>query len=262
MGDHSASIFYTSAQSSLFSNLPIDFIQTCALGGVSKAPFSSCNIAYHTGDVPDLVATNRRQILRYFDNKQLLWCDQIHSAHIADATDPYVAHQLTRGAIQADGILCADASHVALIMVADCNPVLVYDPKCNVFALLHAGRAGVCGRILTQAVQVLKAKGSKPSDLLVFVGSSIRSCCYEISLSLCEQIANNFGEQYIRIRNGSGMLDLIAMLQDECSALGIKDEHLEILDSCTACDERLFSYRRASKKQTQTGRFGIFASLR
>lgn len=123
MGDHSASVFYTSAQSSLFSNLPIDFIQTCALGGVSKTPFSSCNIAYHTGDVPDLVATNRRQILRYFDNKQLLWCDQIHSAHIADATDPYVAHQLTRGAIQADGILCADASHVALIMVADCNPV-------------------------------------------------------------------------------------------------------------------------------------------
>ncbi|MBR2495223.1 MAG: laccase domain-containing protein [Helicobacter sp.] len=262
MSDYSVSVFYTSAQSSLFSSFPIDFIQTCALGGVSKASFTGCNIAYHTGDVPDSVATNREQILRYFDGKQLLWCDQIHSAHIADATDLYVVHRLTKGVIQADGILCADTSYVALIMVADCNPILLYDPKCNVFALLHAGRAGVCKRILTQATQALKAKGSKPSDLLVFIGSSIRACCYEIDSSLCEQIANDFDERYIHIHNGSNMLDLIAMLRDECSTLGIKDEHLEILDSCTACDERLFSHRRASKKHMQTGRFGLLASLR
>lgn len=257
------SIFYTSTQSPIFSHFPIDFVQTCALGGVSQAPFTGCNLAYHTGDLAESVTANRKHILRYFgENKQLLWCDQIHSAHIADATDPNIIHSLAAGTIQADGIICASPSHIALIMVADCNPIIIYSPQDNIFTLLHAGRAGVCGQILTKGVEALAQKGVDSRDMYVFIGSSIRACCYEISPSLARQIASTFGEKYIHTRNGSTTLDLVAMLQDECNALGIDKKHLEILDSCTACDERLFSYRRASKAQAQTGRFGILASLR
>ncbi len=304
------SIFYTSTQSPIFSHFPIDFIQTCALGGVSQAPFTGCNLAYHTGDLAESVTANRKHILRYFgENKQLLWCDQIHSAHIADATDPNIIHSLATGTIQADGIICASPSHIALIMVADCNPIIIYSPQDNIFALLHAGRAGVCGQILTKGVEALAQKGAlimvadcnpiiiyspqdnifallhagragvcgqiltkgvealaqkgvDSRDMYVFIGSSIRACCYEISPPLARQIASTFGEKYIHTRNGSTTLDLVAMLQDECNALGIDKKHLEILDSCTMCDERLFSYRRASKAQAQTGRFGILASLR
>ncbi|WP_299326137.1 polyphenol oxidase family protein [uncultured Helicobacter sp.] len=258
-----SSIFYSSDQSPLFSSHRIRFAQTCALGGVSPGPYASCNIAYHVGDNPESVHANRSQILRHFDNKPLLWCNQIHSTILADSTSDLLA--LLHGEAKADGIICADSSYVALIMVADCNPILLYDPREQIFALLHAGRAGVCGRILTQAVEALRARGANPANMLVFIGSSIRSCCYEIGQNLCGEIARDFGEHYIKIQaNASGnthTLDMIAMLIDECESLGIARQNLEILDSCTSCDERLFSYRRACKHGCQSGRFGLFVRL-
>lgn len=258
-----SSIFYSSDQSSLFSSHKIHFIQTCALGGVSLEPHASCNIAYHVGDNPESVCANRSQILQYFDNKPLLWCDQIHSTILADFASDLPA--LLHGETKADGIICADSGYVALIMVADCNPILLYDPRQHMFALLHAGRAGVCGEILTHAVEALCARGANPADMLIFIGSSIRSCCYEISQNLCDEIARDFSERYINTQAGASgniyTLDMIAMLVDECERIGITKQNLEILDSCTACDERLFSYRRACKQGRQSGRFGLFARL-
>lgn len=275
-----SSIFYTSARSALFSSHRIRFIQTCALGGVSLAPYASCNIAYHVGDAAESVRQNRTQILRHFGGKPLLYCDQIHSTILADSASDL--KPLLRGEMKADGIICADSAYVALTMVADCNPILLYDPKQHIFALLHAGRAGVCGRILTHGVEALHAKGSSPADLLVFIGSSIRACCYEIGRELCETIARDFGDGYIHTKTTpSGdiyMLNMIAMLADECGRAGVIAQNVEILDSCAACDERLFSYRRACQEQSgisqsaihqaplggapgRTGRFGLFVSL-
>lgn len=302
-----SSIFYTSAQSALFADSGIRFVLTSRHGGFSQAPFESLNLAYNVGDCRAAVAKNRAKILRrYFSGKSLLWCEQIHSNIIFDApniqvpsaqmlntqtpkTTPTFCATFRAPLGKGDGIICDSPAFVALCVVADCNPVLVFDPKRRIFALLHAGRAGVCARIITHAATRLISRGSKTSDLWVFVGASIRACCYEIQEPLVSRIARDFSAQFIRANGARRTLDLIAMICHECESIGIKRENIEVLDACNCCESDLFSYRRASLEMTsqnnalkvesknldssqnntkstpsataQTGRFGLFASL-
>ncbi|OBV30117.1 hypothetical protein BKN38_08490 [Helicobacter sp. CLO-3] len=269
-----SSVFYTSAQSALFAGSGIRFVLTSRHGGFSQAPFESLNLAYNVGDCRAAVAKNRAKILRrYFPHKSLLWCEQIHSNIIFDAPniqalDAQMSNSQTPSAQmpnatptfcstfraplgKGDGIICDDPAFVALCVVADCNPVLVFDPKRRIFALLHAGRAGVCARIITHAATRLISRGSKASDLSVFVGASIRACCYEIQEPLVSRIAWDFGAQFIRANGARRTLDLIAMICHECESIGIKRENIEVLDACSCCESDLFSYRRASLEANQ-----------
>ncbi len=257
-------IFYDDSHSKLFKSHKIRFILTSRLSGSSKSPYESLNLGYHTGDNQTFVRANRQSImLEFFPNKTLLWLNQIHSNRILESKiikSKSVRHKLKNTEIllgNGDGILCADSRFVALVMVADCNPILIYDPKLHIFCLLHAGRAGVCLKILTKALQKMHALGSQTNDLLIFIGASIRVCCYEISQDLAKDIASKFSLKYLIKRDNRIFLDLIAMLKDECQENGIDSTHIEILPVCSCCEENLFSYRRESI----TGRFGLFASL-
>ncbi|PAF42139.1 hypothetical protein BJI48_07325 [Helicobacter sp. 11S02596-1] len=138
-----------------------------------------------------------------------------------------------------------------MVMVADCNPVLVYEPKIRTFALIHAGRCGVQKRILSKTIKhILKHPQAKAQNMLIFIGPSIRKCCYEIG----KDLAATFPEKYLANNN----LDLIKMLQDELSSQQIKPHQIEISPVCSCCQNNLFSYRR----EGITGRFGLIGALR
>lgn len=159
---------------------------------------------------------------------------------------------------QGDGMICDNPNLVLMSMVADCNPILVYSPIKNVFALLHAGRIGVCQKILTHAILLLKSNyGVDLCDILVFIGASIRKCCYIIGKDLAMQIINEFGAKHVIYDGNQYRLDMIGLLRDELSELGVTYSQVEIHDCCTCCNEAYFSYRR----EGLTGRFGLFASL-
>lgn len=295
------SVFFSSKQSEVFRDCGIDFVLTSRLCGVSTPPYHSLNLAYHTHDnnVCDNlanVAHNRAKILfTYFPQKTLIFCNQIHSSVIlACAESSYDKatksaqnlqnqHSLQeRNLGQGDGIFCTHKNLVALILVADCNPMLIFDCVNGAFVALHAGRAGVCAHILTNGINTLLENGAKTQNLRVFIGASIRKCCYEVGEDLAIQIQKDFGKKYIEKRSGKYFLDLILMLLDECDRAGILRENIEVLEVCSCCEDRLFSYRRAYKESRgqkaqirsqktsesceknliQTGRFGLFVSLR
>ena len=290
------SVFFSSKQSAVFGDCKIDFVLTSRLCGVSTPPYHSLNLAYHTQDNPANVAQNRAKILStYFPQKTLIFCNQVHSntilacdeTHYDKATksaqNPQNIHDLQECNLgQGDGIFCTRKDLVALVLVADCNPVLIFDCVNGAFVALHAGRAGVCAHILTNGVNTLLANGANAQNLRVFIGASIRKCCYEVGEDLALQIQKDFGKKYIEKRGGKYFLDLILMLVDECDRAGILRENVEILEVCSCCDDKLFSYRRAHKEQIkitekpksqkasksceknliQTGRFGLFVSLK
>ena len=300
------SIFYSSEQSPLFRGLDISFMLTSRLGGNSKPPYDSLNLAYHTNDTTKAVAQNRAKILStYFPKKRLIFCDQVHSntiltpakilsqnlqsPHKQHLQNPQIQGLLESNLGQGDGIFCTNQNLVALILVADCNPVLIYDSSLGAFVALHAGRAGVCANILTNGVETLLAQGANVQNLRVFIGASIRVCCYEVGDDLAGQIMRDFDTKYIQKRSGKYFLDLPLMLRNECENLGILRENIEVLNVCSCCEKGLFSYRRAYKKHKQsyalaskntlkqalnttqdknkiepiqTGRFGLFVSLK
>lgn len=206
------SVFFSSKQSAVFRDCEIDFVLTSRLCGVSTPPYHSLNLAYHTRDNPTNVAHNRAKILStYFPQKTLIFCNQIHSSMIlaCDKTDYDKAtksaqnlqnqHNLQECNLgQGDGIFCTHKNLVALILVADCNPVLIFDCVNGAFVALHAGRAGVCAHILTNGINTLLANGAKTQNLRVFIGASIRKCCYEVGEDLAIQIQKDFGKKIHR----------------------------------------------------------------
>ncbi len=279
--------FFTSKESRLFRDSPLHFVLTNRYHGISLPPYQSLNLAYHVDDIPTYVTHNRNYIMQqYYNNKTLLYLDQIHSTtifttyaysktnidsipHIYNMghTKPQQSynihahkhaqyHEMLVG--KGDGIICNTPHFTLMSMVADCNPILVYAPSHNVFALLHAGRLGVCHKILTHAIMLLiKHYAVDIHDILIFIGASIRKCCYAIGSDLAMQIANKHGKQYIIKVSDTYKLDMLGLLYSELMALGITPSQVETHPSCTCCDSTYFSYRR----EATTGRFGLFASL-
>ena len=66
-------------------------------------------------------------------------------------------------------------------IVADCVPILLYDPRRHVLGLAHAGWRGTVGKIAAETVRTLtEAFGTDPADIVAGIGPSIGPCCYEV----------------------------------------------------------------------------------
>ncbi|WP_051604676.1 peptidoglycan editing factor PgeF [Helicobacter rodentium] len=212
--------------------------------------FLSCaplNIAFHAGgDSKVTIEQNRSLCIAPLPLSSLAYLNQIHSQEVLQANQGGL---LGNG----DGILIAQKNIIGLIMVADCNPILLFDPKHNVLALLHGGRVGLQKGIIPNALKQMQEKfNTNTSDLFAYVGPSIRACCYEVG----EEIFSDcFFETGKILQQGKIFLDLTAIILKQFQEANITNYTFS--PHCTCCSSAYFSYRRDQK----CGRFGLFASL-
>lgn len=205
-------------------------------GGVSKAPFETLNLGFHTGDETAAVAKNRELLKREIKAGSLVFMEQIHSDYVLEVTSENLS-DFAKTAPKCDALFTRLLNVGLCVMVADCAPIIVSDEKQGIIAAIHAGRAGVCAKILSKCVLEMK---SEPKDLKIIIGPHIKGSCYEIG-------DMNLGE-FNAYKNG-GFFDITAALRAEINALGVKN--YEISEICSHCDKNYFSYRRDGK----TGRF-------
>ncbi len=214
---------------------------TTRFGGVSEGAYEGLNLAGHVGDLPANVAKNREILAAALGIMpcNLKFMNQIHSNRVE------ILRDLEDELPPCDGVITALRGVTLCVLVADCSPVLIADKRRGVVAAVHAGRAGVTGKICTNAVKLMKSEfGCEASDLRVFVGANIKARNYEVGeLDLAE---------FNRYKNG-GKFDMEAALRDEFAALGVK--RVEFDPRCTFETGELFSYRRDGV----TGRFCGFA---
>ena len=214
----------------------VDFGFSSRFGGVSKAPFDTLNLGFHTGDAAAAVAKNRELLKREIKAGSLVFMEQIHSDYVLEVTSENLS-DFAKTAPKCDALFTRLFDVGLCAMVADCAPIIVSDEKQGIIAAIHAGRAGVCAKILSKCVLEMK---SEPKDLKIIIGAHIKGSCYEIG-------DMNLGE-FNAYKNG-GFFDITAALRAEINALGVKN--YEISEICSHCDKNYFSYRRDGK----TGRF-------
>jgi len=212
----------------------IHYLFTDKEGGVSKGDFKSFNLAFHVGDNKDDVLKNREILKKMIGIRDIVFMNQIHSNIIKIAK---------KDKIYKCDALITDKKDVALaVMVADCIPILLYSD--NLIAAVHAGRSGTFLKIAQKCALKMKKMGAK--EIKAVFGPSIRSCCYEVGEEIIDIVEENFGKKYI-INNS--FLDIVSMNIDQLKDVGVND--IKIINTCTCCDERYYSYRREKK----TGRF-------
>lgn len=170
---------------------------------------------------------------------------QVHGAVVgrvfADGTRPGLPNALDQleGARQptfeADGHAVATPAVAAMVMTADCIPV-VLGAK-GAVAAVHAGWRGLAAGVLEEGVRGLEEVGAQ-GEVVALVGPCAGACCYEVG----DEVHAAFGEAH---RNGR-LLDLRSLAHERLFAAGVAE--VRDLDACTICDERYFSYRREGSR--------------
>lgn len=73
-----------------------------------------------------------------------------------------------------DGFYTNKSNIASIVTFADCIPVMVYDPKENVYANIHSGWKGVCNQIAIKGInKLISDYGCKANNLIVCIGPNI-----------------------------------------------------------------------------------------
>ena len=133
------------------------------------------------------------------------------------------------------------------VRAADCVPILFVDPKCRMIGVVHAGWQGTLLGITGTIVEKMKQNGSRPKDILVFMGAHIGACCYSIDALRADKFDKRFpsGSKVVLSRNGKYFADLGQANTFELVKSGIGQHNIDYDRICTSCGvKERFSYRQ------------------
>ena len=237
---------------------------TTRTGGFSNPPYDSLNLGFHVGDDPENVLKNRKRLaatigipLDHFTIGR-----QIHSGNVTIISEEMSGKGSTehREAINATDAMVTTAPGICLIiLVADCVPLLFFDPARKVIGVAHAGWKGTLQCVVLNTVRSMESVfGSSPQDIVVGMGPSIGPCCYEVGPEIISRVESIFGttREYIvkESRDGKGCFDLWKANLKQLLYAGVEEKNIEMAQKCTCHNPELFfSYRH---QKGDTGRFG------
>jgi YfiH family protein len=200
--------------------------------------YESLNLAFHVGDEPAVVESNRKII------GAAQFMNQVHGDEIQ------VIDSISNEIPTCDGLITTTPNLALAVMVADCIPLLLISKEA--VGAIHVGRAGLVNRIALKAVQQMRSLGA--IELHAVLGPSICGSCYEVPFQMQQDVVAEHPRAFTTTRKGTPGLDLSKALIADLVSVGVS---YEASTTCTFEDEQYFSHRR----QNPTGRFAGVVSL-
>jgi YfiH family protein len=172
------------------------------------------------------------------DYKNIVIPKQIHSGNVIICTK-------AGNIIDTDGIITNNKDFILSIQVADCIPIYLYDAHNQNIGLVHAGWRGINYSIIENSISRMKELESKPIDIKVLLGPSIRKCCFEVGPAVGKLFDTKFQ------KTGKGdrtQLDLQNVVIDKLINMDIRSENINDIKECTCCSEQYHSFRKDGGK--------------
>ena len=132
---------------------------------------------------PKEVRTNRQNIFSAHKliAREVIEAAQIHSDRLLSLNSENTKMWRGMNVTGVDGFITNQTDSHLMIRVADCIPIIIYDPPHHAVGIFHAGFHGVVKGIhLTALNRMVEAYQTNPHDVLVWLGPSLRSCHYLI----------------------------------------------------------------------------------
>ena len=143
---------------------------TTRVGGVSEAPFESLNLGLHVGDVDARVIENRERLQRQLKlPTEPAWIRQIHGTRV-------VVLGQNRGR-EADAAITRQTGVVAVVLVADCLPILLCNQAGTEVAAVHAGWRGLQAGVIEATLDRMQSPGDR---LMAWIGPGISQPFFEV----------------------------------------------------------------------------------
>ncbi len=246
-------------------------------GGVSQGPFASLNLSRSVGDAAGAPEENLARLAAaaglggpgalfaaaQVHGDRVLQIHQGALAELLPATEQAAVSGESAAALleapAGDAVVSLDPARAAAVRVADCVPILLYEPRVRAAAAVHAGWRGARLGVPARGVRALAvAAGGRPAEVLAAIGPCIGRCCYQVSGELASIFRALFGAHVADdpATSTKPHLDLRAAVEVSLRRAGLGPGRIEHVGGCTSCDpQRLFSHRR---DRGRTGRHLAF----
>jgi polyphenol oxidase len=231
-------------------------IVTTRHGGVSTGPYASLNLGDHVGDDHEAVLENRRRLCAALGTDRLTVADQQHGARVAVigaalAGRGHAGADDARAALPGTDAMVTSLPGVALAtIVADCAPVVLFDPARRVVGVAHCGRRGTVLGVLPRAIEAMRsAFGCQAGDLVAGIGPAIGADSYEIGHAEAADVSAAFGDAGLLrpTRPGHAAFDLLAALRLQLREAGVDDGNVHAMGVDTRTSTSDFFSDRAAR---------------
>ena len=229
-------------------------IESTRLGGLSKPPFSSLNLGAFTNDLKETVQQNKE--ILYSDlginGDQIASSFQCHGNEVLNIVEP--------GYYEGFDALITNKKDIFLqILVADCTPILLFDPIHEVVAAIHAGWRGTANAIVQKTLDKMTLHfQTNPYDCFAYVGTCISQPFFEVDKDVAQYFDQEF--YFFDKEKNKYFIDLKGCNARALSDAGLMKNHIAISPFCTVKNNDLFFSHRYEKGTT--GRFGVIIGMR
>jgi purine-nucleoside/S-methyl-5'-thioadenosine phosphorylase / adenosine deaminase len=244
---------------------PVDALVTTRHGGVSAGDYATLNLSFGVGDRPQDVLENRRRAAAALGAElgDFVFGKQVHGAVarvVTRAERGRGAAAADAGVGEADALVTSDPGTVLGVLVADCVPIVLYDPRAHVLGCVHAGWRGTVARVTDAALAAMAALGTRPGDVIAGVGPAIGPDRYQVGEEVAQAVRECFGVRATHIirPDGTGrwLCDLWSANRLLLREAGVAGHNIHVAAAPTGAD---FFSNRAVRP---CGRFGVLARLR
>ena len=249
-----------------FSELGFEAVVTTRRGGASTPPYDSLNLALHLGDDPNAVIANRvRAASTLGDNgESLVFADQVHGATpavVGSAQRGRGLRRLSDAVPQSDSLVTSDPRVILVVLVADCSPVVLFDPEARVLGCAHSGWRGALSGVLEGTVGAMGELGATPGRIVAGIGPTIGSKNYQVGEEVVEAATRKLGDSVQGLLEPDQaerhLFDLREANRRILVAAGIPSENIHLTPMTTGPGGPFFSDRA----EHPCGRFGLFARI-
>lgn len=217
---------------------------TTRAGGTSTGAYGApdrdgMNLGLGSGDDVTVVAANRARLRRSLPSEPR-WLRQVHGSRVVDAAD-------ADGSVEADAAVTDQAGKVAVVMVADCMPVLLADDRGRCVGVAHAGWRGLAAGIVQATVGMMRQRLRDPgARLIAYLGPAIGPDHFEVGADVLQAMTSGLPEAaaaFVPAGAGKYHADLFALGRMALAAVGV--DAVFGGGVCTYCDpQRFYSHRR------------------
>ncbi len=250
------------------ANLRVPCTTTEGQSGSAEAPYGGFNLALHVADEPQRVQDNRQRLRRSANVPPIQWLTQVHGQQVLSASAETA--QLELEPPKADASMVSGPGIALSILTADCLPIVLFEPRGQVIANLHAGWRGLVSGIIASTVAALSERAAPAASdglpWMAWIGPGISAAHYEVAPEVVAQVRGCLPAEDVQgvlsteAAQGKAHLDLAQLAKRLLAASGIR--RVSASGLCSYADPRFYSHRRASQQGlVHTGRMATLAWL-
>ncbi len=242
----------------------IDFIEhgfSTRLGGFSSGIYKSMNLTFNMDDKPENVLKNFQKMAQVLDTTvdNMVYSKQTHTTNVLKVDSSYRGMGIVkeRSFDNIDGLITNEANVCLVTSYADCVPLFFVDKVNKCIGSSHSGWRGTVGNIAKNTLELMnKEFGTRPEDVVTFIGPSICEDCYEVSSDVIDEYKKTFSKEELEniVHNGKeeGKYQLNLQMANYYNMVnsGVIPSNISISDICTCCNsDVLFSHRATHGKR-------------